>query len=616
MNSEQKKIIFRIITSVLILIALNFVEASGILKLVLYLVPYLIIGHDVLIEAFEGIKEREIFDENFLMALASIGALCLAYYYDGDYIEAIAVLLLYKIGEFFEDYAVDKSRDNIIKLMDLRPDYANVEDENGKLEKISPDKISIGSVITVKPGEKIPLDGIIVEGHSNLDTKVLTGESLPKNVNVNDEVLSGCINLSGVLKIKTLKNFSQSTASKILELVENSSERKSKSEKFIKRFAKIYTPAVCLSAVALAVVPSLIYGNFPQWLYRALTFLVISCPCALVISVPLTFFAGTGGAGRKGILIKGANFIETLAKTSCVIFDKTGTLTKGVFEVVAVHPEILSENEILHIAAHVERYSSHPVADALRKAYPNEADECKVEDVEEIAGYGVKARVNGKLICLGSSKFMDSLNISWKPCKKSGTIIHVAIENNYAGHIVISDIVKPQSKEAVKILKNLNNRVVMLTGDLKNSAEEIANELDIKEFYSDLLPDDKVNKVEEILSDKNLKGKLIFVGDGINDAPVLSRADAGVAMGALGSDAAIEAADVVLMDDDPIKISTAIKISRKSMRIVKQNIYFSIGVKLLCLISGALGIANMWLAVFADVGVMILAVLNAVRALF
>ncbi len=617
MNSEQIKIIIRIFISILILIALNFVETSGILKLVLYLVPYLIIGYDVLIEALEGFKEHEIFDENFLMAIASIGALCLAYYYNGDYIEAIAVMLLYKIGELFEDYATDKSRDNIINLMDLRPDYANIEDESGKLEKISPDKISIGTVITVKPGEKIPIDGIIVEGHSNLDTRALTGESLPKNVNINDNVLSGCINLSGVLKIKTTKKFSESTAAKILELVENSSERKSKAEKFITRFAKIYTPAVCLSALALAVVPSLFYGNFAQWLYRALTFLVISCPCALVISVPLTFFAGTGGAGRQGILIKGANFIETLAKTSCVIFDKTGTLTKGVFEVVAVHPDLRSENEILHIAAHVERYSSHPVADALRKAYPNEADECKVEDVEEIAGYGVKARVNGELICLGSSKFMDSLNVSWRPCKKSGTIIHVAIEGKYAGHIVISDVVKPHSKEAIKILRDLNiKRIVMLTGDLEKSAKEIANDLNIDEYYSELLPSDKVNKVEEILSDKNLNGKLIFVGDGINDAPVLSRADVGIAMGALGSDAAIEAADVVLMDDDPVKISTAIKISRKSMRIVKQNIYFSISVKLLCLILGALGIANMWLAVFADVGVMVLAVLNAVRALF
>ena len=577
----------------------------------MFLIPYFIIGYDILLEAVEGIKEREIFDENFLMSIASIGALCLAFFYDGDYNEAIAVLILYQTGEFFSDYAADKSRKNILDLMDIRPDYANVEVE-GKITKFNPAEIAIGTEILIKPGEKIPLDGIIVEGNSNLDMKALTGESLPKSVNINDEVLSGSINLSGVLKVKTTRKFAESTASKILDLVENSQNRKSKSEKFITKFAKIYTPFVCVSALALAIVPTLFYGNFSTWLYRALVFLVVSCPCALVISVPLSFFSGIGGAGRKGILIKGSNFLEILANASSVIFDKTGTLTKGVFEVVAVHPELRDENEILHLAAHVEKFSSHPIADALRKAYESENDDCKVENVEEFAGYGVKALVNGERVCLGSEKFMDSLKISWKPCTKtkSGTIIHVAINESYAGHIIISDVVKNNSREAVQKLKSLGiTRILMLTGDSETSAKDVADNLGINEYHFGLLPDDKARFVSDL-------NKCIFVGDGINDAPVLSRADAGIAMGALGSDAAIEAADIVLMDDDPLKVYEAIKISRKTMKIVKQNIYFSIGIKVLCLSLGALGFADLWLAVFADVGVMILAVLNAIRAMF
>ena len=611
MDSEQRKILFRIILSSLILIVINFVNVSGFSKLILFLIPYFIIGYDILLEAVEGIKEREIFDENFLMSIASIGALCLAFFYDGDYNEAVAVLILYQTGEFFSDYAADKSRKNILDLMDIRPDYANVEVE-GKITKFNPAEIAIGTEILIKPGEKIPLDGIIVEGNSNLDMKALTGESLPKSVNINDEVLSGSINLSGVLKVKTTRKFAESTASKILDLVENSQNRKSKSEKFITKFAKIYTPFVCISALALAIVPTLIYGNFSTWLYRALVFLVVSCPCALVISVPLSFFSGIGGAGRKGILIKGSNFLEILANASNVIFDKTGTLTKGVFEVVAVHPEIRDENKILHLAAHVEKFSSHPIADALRKAYESENDDCKVENVEEFAGYGVKALVNGERVCLGSEKFMDSLKISWKPCTKtkSGTIIHVAINESYAGHIIISDVVKNNSREAVQKLKSLGiTRILMLTGDSETSAKDVADNLGINEYHFGLLPDDKARFVSDL-------NKCIFVGDGINDAPVLSRADAGIAMGALGSDAAIEAADIVLMDDDPLKVYEAIKISRKTMKIVKQNIYFSIGIKVLCLSLGALGFADLWLAVFADVGVMILAVLNAIRAMF
>lgn len=601
------KTLIRIILAGLILVCLNFFHVDNFF---LFLVPYLIAGYDVLLEAVEGIMKREIFDECFLMAIATVGALVL-----GEYSEASAVMILYQLGELFQDYASDKSRASITELMNLRPDYANVE-INGTLEKISPEDVKTGTIITIKPGEKIPVDGVIIEGSSSIDTGALTGESLPRDVKVDDEVLSGCINLSGVLNVKTTCEFSQSTASKILELVENASSRKSRSEKFITRFAKVYTPVVCVLALALVIIPSLINpANFHKWLYRALTFLVISCPCALVISIPLTFFAGIGGAGRSGILVKGSNFLEMLAKTSCFVFDKTGTLTQGVFEVVAVHPDIMNENDLLHMAAHVERYSTHPAAEALRRAYPNEADNCQVEEVEEIAGYGVRAKVNGKIICVGSSKFMDKINADWHPCTKikSGTVIHAAVDGKYAGHVVISDVVKGNSKRAIDELKSLGvKKIVMLTGDTNTTAQEVAHNLGLDEFYSELLPAEKVAKVEELIASE----KVSFVGDGINDAPVLARADVGLAMGALGSDAAIEAADVVLMDDDVLKVPKAVKISRKTMRIVKENIYFSVGIKILCMILGALGIADMWLAVFADVGVMILAVLNAIRAMY
>lgn len=608
MNRKQKIILARILTAVFLLVLLKIFDMPGIL----FLIPYFVAGYDILLKALRGIKNMQVFDENFLMAVATVGALFLAFYYDGDFLEAIAVMLFYQIGELFQSVAIGRSRKNISNLMDIRPDYANIERE-GKLEQVDPDEVETGTLIIIKPGEKIPIDGIIIEGRSSLDTRALTGESLPRDVNTGDEVISGCVNLSGVLKIKTTREFYNSTASKILDLVENATSRKSKSEKFITKFARIYTPAVCCSALALAVIPTIFTGNFATWLYRALTFLVISCPCALVVSIPLTFFAGIGGAGREGILIKGSNFLEALSKISCVVFDKTGTLTKGVFEVSAVHPELKDETELLHLAAHVERYSTHPAANALRKAYPNEADNCKIGDIEEIAGHGVKAVVNGEEILVGNSKLMDMINAKWHPCTKTGTIIHVAINKIYAGHVVISDVIKNNSIEAIKKLKAMNIKNIMLTGDNEATAKEFAKELGIEKYYSELLPADKVNKIEELL--KIFRG-VAFVGDGINDAPVLSRADVGIAMGALGSDAAIEAADVVLMDDDPLKISRAIKISRKCMNIVKQNIYFSIGVKLICLLLGAFGIANMWLAVFADVGVMVLAVLNAVRALF
>ncbi len=605
--NEHVKVLLRIIFAGLILACLNFFHVDNAL---LFLVPYLIAGYDVLFEAVEGIMKREIFDECFLMAIATIGALFL-----GEYSEASAVMILYQLGELFQDYASDKSRDSITELMNLRPDYANVEID-GILERISPEDVKTGTIITIKPGEKVPVDGVIIEGSSSIDTRALTGESLPRDVKVDDEILSGCINLSGVLKVKTTCEFSQSTASKILELVENASSRKSHSEKFITRFAKIYTPVVCVLALALVIIPSLINpANFHTWLYRALTFLVISCPCALVISIPLTFFAGIGGAGRSGILVKGSNFLEMLAKSSCFVFDKTGTLTQGVFEVVAVHPDIMKETELLHLAAHVERYSTHPAAEALRRAYPNEADDCEVEEVEEIAGYGVRAKVNGKIIHVGSSKLMEKINAKWHPCSriKSGTIIHVAINGNYAGHVVISDVIKPNAKKAIDELRALDvKKIIMLTGDMNTTAEEVARNLGLEEFYAELLPSEKVAKVEELIASE----KVSFVGDGINDAPVLARADVGLAMGALGSDAAIEAADVVLMDDDVLKVPKAVKISRKTMKIVRENIYFSVGVKILCLILGALGIANMWLAIFADVGVMILAVINAIRAMF
>ena len=611
MEKEQKFNLARIITAGVLLIILEFSGVPEIFQPFLYLIPYLIVGYDILLEAFEGIKEREIFNENFLMAVATVGAFCLAIFYNGDYLEAVAVMLLYKTGELFEDIATDKSRENILALMDIRPDYAVVE-RNGKLERVEPDKVGIGTIITVTSGEKIPIDGIVVSGHSSLDTRALTGESIPKEISAGGEVLSGCVNLGGVLKIKTARKFSDSTASKILDLVENASSRKSKAEKFITKFARFYTPAVCCAALALAVIPTVFCGNFLQWLYRALTFLVISCPCALVISIPLSFFAGLGGAGRKGILIKGSNFIETLSKISCVVFDKTGTLTKGVFEVVAVHPDLRTENELLHLAAHAERYSNHPAAEALKRAYPNEADDCGIENFEEFPGYGVRAVINGEEVHAGSSKFMDSIGASWKPCEKSGTIIHIAINKIYAGHIVISDVIKNTSFDAVRKLKELGIKTVMLTGDSEAVAHDVAEELKIENYFSGLLPSDKVSRLEELLKDY----KVSFVGDGINDAPVLSRSDVGIAMGALGSDAAVEAADVVLMDDDPLKVPEAVKISRKCMSIVRQNIYFSIGVKLTCLLLGALGFAGMGLAVFADVGVMVLAVLNAIRALF
>lgn len=609
----------RVVLSIILLVILNFVPVTGWAKFALYLVPYLIAGYDVLLESLDGIREREIFDENFLMSIATIGALCLAYYDDGNYIEASAVMIFYKIGELFEDYAVDKSRENITNLMNLKPDYANME-INNELERVPPESVKTGSIIIVKPGEKIPIDGVIISGSSALDMKALTGESLPKNFTEGDEVISGSVNLERLIKIRTTREYKDSTAAKILELVENSSTNKAKTEKFISSFAKFYTPAVCICALGLAFIPALITGwaNFGQWLYRALTFLVISCPCALVISIPLTFFAGIGGAGRAGILVKGSNFLERLSKIYYAVFDKTGTLTRGVFEVTAIHPDIIDSQELLHLAAHVERFSNHPVAESLKRAYQNESDSCIITQSEEIPGYGVRAKVNNNIICVGNSKFMSSINADLKPCEKcskskSGTIIHVAINNIYAGHIVISDIIKQGSKSAVEKLKASGvKKIIMLTGDNYNSAKEVADSLGIKEFYSELLPADKVSRLENFSS----SGITAFIGDGINDAPVIARADVGIAMGALGSDAAIEAADVVLMDDDPQKVSQAVKISRKVMRIVKQNIYFSVGIKLLCLALGAMGLADMWLAVFADVGVMILAVLNAVRALF
>ena len=568
-----------------------------------YLGAYLLAGYDVLLEAIEGIKERKIFDECFLMAIATLGALVL-----GEYSEACAVMILYQTGELFQDYASDKSRESITALMDIRPDYANLEGEG----RVDPRDVKAGSIILVRPGEKVPIDGVVIEGHSALDTRALTGESLPRDIDEGGEILSGCVNLSGVLRVRTTKEFQDSAVSKILDLVENASSRKAKTENFITRFARVYTPVVCACALALAVVPPMFSSQgFTVWLYRALTFLVISCPCALVISIPLTFFAALGGAGRAGILVKGSNFLEALSRVSCVVFDKTGTLTKGVFEVVAVHPEVLDEKELLHLAAHVERYSVHPVGDSLRRAYPDEADGCKVESAEELAGYGVCARVNGHDVCVGNSKLMDKAGAKWHPCtKSSGTVIHVALDGEYAGHIVISDIVKASAREAVLALKNEGiSRIAMLTGDTKASAQDAADSVGISEVYSELLPADKVAKVE------GMDGVVAFVGDGINDAPVLARADVGVAMGALGSDAAVEAADVVLMNDDPLKAAEAVRISRKCMRIVRQNIAFTIGVKVLCLVLGAFGLAGMWAAVFADVGIMVIAVLNALRAM-
>lgn len=616
----------RIIVAAILMIVLHFAPVSGMVRFGLYLVPYLIIGYDILWKAFKGVKNRQPFDESLLMAIATLGAIILAVYEDGDYTEAIGVMLFYQIGEWFQSYAVGKSRRNISELMDIRPDYANVERENGQLEAVDPDEVEVGTIIVVKPGEKIPIDGEVVEGSSTLNTSALTGESLPREVEAGDEVISGCININGLLKIRTTKEFGESTVSKILDLVENASSRKSKAEDFISKFARVYTPAVVAAAIALALVPPFVRMGFmgvpadwDVWIYRALTFLVISCPCALVISIPLSFFAGIGGASKAGVLVKGSNYLETLSKVKTVVFDKTGTLTKGVFQVTAAHPQEMSEKELLHLAAHVERYSTHPIAASLRAAYPNESDSCRVEAVEEIAGEGIRAHVNGNVVCVGNSKMMEAVGAEWYDCHRhaAGTVIHVSINGRYAGHVIISDVVKETSKAAIAALKSVGvARTVMLTGDAKEVADAVAKELGIDQVRSELLPADKVQNVEELLLENKGNGNLAFVGDGINDAPVLTRADIGIAMGAMGSDAAIEAADVVLMDDDPMKISQAIRISRKCLSIVNQNTWFSIGIKLVVLLLGAVGIANMWFAIFADVGVMILAVLNAMRALF
>lgn len=616
----------RIIVAAILMIVLHFAPVSGMVRFGFYLVPYLIIGYDILWKAFKGVKNRQPFDESLLMAIATLGAIILAVYEDGDYTEAIGVMLFYQIGEWFQSYAVGKSRRNISELMDIRPDYANVERENGQLEAVDPDEVEVGTIIVVKPGEKIPIDGEVVEGSSTLNTSALTGESLPREVESGDEVISGCININGLLKIRTTKEFGESTVSKILDLVENASSRKSKAEDFISKFARVYTPAVVAAAIALALVPPFVRMGFmgvpadwDVWIYRALTFLVISCPCALVISIPLSFFAGIGGASKAGVLVKGSNYLETLSKVKTVVFDKTGTLTKGVFQVTAAHPQEMSEKELLHLAAHVERYSTHPIAASLRAAYPNESDSCRVEAVEEIAGEGIRAHVNGNVVCVGNSKMMEAVGAEWYDCHRhaAGTVIHVSINGRYAGHVIISDVVKETSKAAIAALKSVGvAKTVMLTGDAKEVADAVAKELGIDQVRSELLPADKVQNVEELLMENKGNGNLAFVGDGINDAPVLTRADIGIAMGAMGSDAAIEAADVVLMDDDPMKISQAIRISRKCLAIVNQNTWFSIGIKLAVLLLGAVGIANMWFAIFADVGVMILAVLNAMRALF
>ena len=623
MNKKQKKMLIRILITIVLLVALNLVHLKGFVNLGLYLVAYLVIGYDILRKAGKGILNRRVFDENFLMAIATVGAFALAIYEkSGDYNEAIAVMLFYQIGELFQSYAVRKSRKNISELMDIRPDYANIE-RDGKLEKVSPDEVAVGSIIIVQPGEKVPLDGIITEGNSTLNTSALTGESLPRDAKEGDEIVSGCININGVLKVRTTKEFGESTVSKILELVENSGARKSKSEKFISKFAKVYTPFVCYSALALAFLPPLIRilllnltPDWDVWVYRALTFLVISCPCALVISVPLSFFAGIGGASKEGILIKGSNYLETLSQTKFVVFDKTGTLTKGVFEVSAVHHSEMAEEKLIEYAALAECASSHPISKSLRVAYGKEIDRNRVNDIEEISGEGVISKVDGITVAAGNGKLMQRLNIPYHECRSVGSIVHMALDGEYAGHIVISDIVKPNAERAIKELKKAGiTKTIMLTGDRKKAAEQVAVSLNVDEVYCELLPADKVTKVEELLNAKSEKAKLAFVGDGINDAPVLTRADIGIAMGAMGSDAAIEAADIVLMDDNPLQIAKAIKISRKCLGIVYQNIVFALIIKFGCLFLGAVGLANMWLAIFADVGVMIIAVLNAIRAL-
>ena len=617
MNKKQKKMLIRIIIAAVLIVVFSLLPAEGYLRFVLFMIPYLVIGYDILKKAFKGILNKQVFDENFLMAVATVGAILL-----GDYSEGVAVMLFYQIGELFQSYAVGKSRRNISELMDIRPDYANIE-KDGTLEQVDPDEVEIGTIIVVQPGEKVPIDGVITEGTSILNTSALTGESLPRDAKAGDEVISGCINMTGLLKIRTTKEFGESTVSKILELVENSSSRKSKSENFISKFAKYYTPAVCYGALALAFIPPIVllimgksamWGN---WIYRALTFLVISCPCALVISIPLSFFAGIGGASNQGILVKGSNYLETLAQTKYVVFDKTGTMTQGVFEVSGIHHNEMPDEKLLEYAALAECSSSHPISKSLQKAYGKPIDRNRVTDIEEISGNGVIAKVDGISVAAGNTKLMNRFGIAYQDCHHVGTVVHMAIDGKYAGHILISDIIKPHAKEAIAELKKAGiSKTVMLTGDSKRVADQVAEELGIQEVYSELLPADKVSRVEELLNQKSEKAKLAFVGDGINDAPVLSRADIGIAMGALGSDAAIEAADIVLMDDDPLKISKAIKIARKCIRIVYENIYFAIGIKILCLILGALGIANMWVAIFADVGVMILAVLNAIRTLF
>ena len=618
MTKKQKKVLIRIIIAAVLIIAFSFLPLEGYIRFICYMVPYLVIGYDVLRKAIKGILNRQVFDENFLMAVATVGAIAL-----GDYKEGVSVMLFYQIGELFQSYAVGKSRRNISELMDIRPDYANVE-KDGELEQVDPDEVEVGTVIVVQPGEKVPIDGVITEGSSTLNTSALTGESLPREAKAGDEVISGCINMTGLLKIQTTREFGESTVSKILELVENSSSRKSRSENFISKFARYYTPAVCYGALALAILPPIVrmlaLGLAPEWgdwIYRALTFLVISCPCALVISIPLSFFAGIGGASHEGVLVKGSNYLETMAQTKYVVFDKTGTMTQGVFEVSGVHHNTIPEEQLLEYAALAECSSSHPISKSLQKAYGKPIDRNRVTDIEEISGHGVKAKVDGVEVAVGNAKLMKQMDLSYSECHEVGTIVHVAVDGTYAGHILISDQLKPHAKQAIQDLKRAGiTKTVMLTGDMKRVADQVAAELGIDEVHSELLPADKVAKVEELLAKKGEKEKLAFVGDGINDAPVLSRADIGIAMGALGSDAAIEAADVVLMDDDPQKIAKAIKISRKCLRIVYENIYFALGIKAICLILGALGIANMWMAIFADVGVMVIAVLNAIRALF